>query len=470
MKKITEREIVFSKLSQIDDVGRLFYWRDGVYRGINANAVQKVIDLLESGLIEKLSAHGIFPVTTVTDFVTNEFPLVIQHEKLPFVSYPFEWSFTMFQEAAELVIRISEISAKYGFGLKDCHPYNILFRGTLPVYVDLGSFERLPSRSTAITIPSFLNCYWMPLAIWASGDDFLAKRIIASAHEIMPTHSWMLYKHTATRLFTQQHIIQLSKWKAYLEELASHIVSQLSKLEALNKILAYLPAEILLKSPKLIKKKISKLNKKANRTTWGNYHSEYIHNGTIRSTCRFDRVLDIIRNLNCESAVDLAGNQGVLSFLIVSRTQVKKVICADFDCDAIEQFYKTCVETNLIPKGKLLLPAIFDLMVPEVNFYTAPPSSRFESDLVLALAVTHHLTLSQGFSFRDVIQMIASYTHKYALIEFMPMGLWDGTSSPPTPHWYTIEGFQQLFGEFFELLAVEEVETNRLLHLGRIRS
>ena len=134
---------------------------------------------------DELSEKGLFPRSRISDHTLEDFALIVEHEPLPYVTYPFEWSFDMFRDAALAVLGVSEIAARYGWGLKDCHPYNVIFDGIRPQYVDMGSFVPAVSVSSFQYSAEFLACYWRPLSIWAAGDH-LAQRIISSAHVMMP--------------------------------------------------------------------------------------------------------------------------------------------------------------------------------------------------------------------------------------------------------------------------------------------
>jgi len=68
---------------------------------------------------------------------------VLRHERIPFVSYPYEWTFSMLRDAALLQLDLNLAALEEGMILKDSTPYNVQFRGSKPVFVDIGSFERL---------------------------------------------------------------------------------------------------------------------------------------------------------------------------------------------------------------------------------------------------------------------------------------------------------------------------------------
>ena len=86
-------------------------------------------------------------------------------------------------------------------------------------------------------------------------------------------------------------------------------------------------------------------------------------------------------------------------------------------------------------------------------------------DSVFALALTHHLLLSQGLKIEVVVKRILDFTTKYAFIEFMPLGLWDGNSAPPIPDWYSKINFETVLSRFARIKSVRQTEANRVLYV-----
>jgi hypothetical protein len=62
--------------------------------------------------------------------------------------------------------------------------------------------------------------------------------------------------------------------------------------------------------------------------------------------------------------------------------------------------------------------------------------SNICSDVVFALALTHHLILSQNYDIHAIFSTISMYSRKYVYIEFCPLGLWSNGKAPPFPDWY----------------------------------
>lgn len=470
MTTIPREEVRFSRLSLVDDIGRVFAWNDRLYRGILPIAAARTRTLLESSFLAELIKLGAFPPTTPTNLTLEGFAFVVEHHRVPCVTFPHEWSFEMLRDASLLVLSISELAMRHGWTMKDCHPYNILFDGTHPIYVDLGTF--IPSSGPAMFDRGidFLTLFWRPLLFWASGDAFLAQRILSSAHETLPELSWRLRQSALLRALGDKSAAKVVRQWNRVGNRISRLLQKIRAGDIAAPGVSCFPVDFVTRSPALLRLKVVRLRAPNPASAWHSYQNEYFANQRVLSTPRFTYIADLVRQLGCSSVVELAGNRGLLSLLLLARTQVRSVICTDNDQYAVDQLYRHVRDQpDAVPPGKILHSATLNFMIPEVNYFTSTPAERFQAELVTALAVTHHLTLSQGFPLSEVMGTIAAYTRRFAMIEFMPLGLWDGRTAPPTPGWYTAEWFQDAFTRHFKLLSVAQLEPNRVLYLGSRR-
>jgi len=172
MGKILLKEIEYYNYSWWDQVGRIFFWNNRIFRGIYYNQQEHVNRLFKCGLINRLVEENLFPESWITNYYTDEFPLVIEHEIISPVTFSYEWCFSMLKDAAICVLKINKISQSFGYQLKDCHGSNILFKCLNPVFIDLGSFIPLDNGDTKnwIGYEEFRRFYYYPLKIWSKND------------------------------------------------------------------------------------------------------------------------------------------------------------------------------------------------------------------------------------------------------------------------------------------------------------
>src|SRR5688572_10937907 len=117
--KIDSNEIKWSALSVADDIGRVFIWKDNIYRGIYEKKIGQIKKLLNCGLLDELVKEKLVPETTITDYTADGFGLILQHTRVQTLTYPYEWSFEMLKDSALTVLRANLISKKYGYQTKD---------------------------------------------------------------------------------------------------------------------------------------------------------------------------------------------------------------------------------------------------------------------------------------------------------------------------------------------------------------
>lgn len=210
-----------------------------------------------------------------------------------------------------------------------------------------------------------------------------------------------------------------------------------------------------------IKAQVSKMERKKRETKWAHYHDKFqTADGDPVSTPRFERIAQLITELGVSSVTELAGNQGVLSRILLQKG-VREVICTDYDEPAIDQLYRSARGD-----GRNISAAVVDFMLANTTPTAIPVSQRLCSDAALALAVTHHLVLGQRFPIDLVLRTIAGFAKRFVFVEFMPLGLFDGKFAPPLPPWYNQDWFRTHFKRQFRLLHEEEVDLNRVLFVG----
>src|SRR5215216_8021058 len=162
-----------------DPCGFLFS-RDGVlYRQVNRKYEQEYVRLIESGLYAKLVKAGLLIPHVEVDQPTIEFDLVpqggagfkvIQPERVPFISYPYEWSFGQLKDAALATLSIQRSALRAGMSLKDASAYNIQFVRGKPTLIDTLSFELYKEGQPWVAYRQFCQHFLATLALMALKD------------------------------------------------------------------------------------------------------------------------------------------------------------------------------------------------------------------------------------------------------------------------------------------------------------
>ena len=469
--KICSSEVECSGLSLVDEFGKLLFWNNKVLRAIKHEFVGNAKDMLSNGMLSELVENNLFPRTWITDFAIDGYGLVLEHERIVPILYPYEWSFSMIKDAAISVLKVNQIAIKYGYQTKDCHPFNILFDDLTPKYVDLGSFVKINKNMSGwMAYKQFLESFYFPLKIWSKGNSFIARSMIANASEHLPLSEYMLYKSSLAKRLNYSVIKRISDLYLNYKYLSMYSSKEIMELrpDIIGSVISRLREHKLLPFVSVnfsgLIKKVENINKKEGPSTWGKYHHEFHDDdGEIRSTPRFDRIIEIVDAYHIGTAVELGGNQGVLSKLLKMKTKIERMICIDYDENAIDTLYLSAKDQKVT-----ITPALLNCIFPITFINCKDPWERTRSDVVIALALAHHLLLGRGLGIDFILETIAKYSHKYVLIEFMPLGLWDGEKAPLIPQWYNIEWFRNSFTQRFNLISEEQLEENRILFFGEL--
>ncbi len=472
MKKIIPiQEVIFSSLSVNDDIGRVFEWNNEIFRAIYTEKTTWVEKLWQCGLMDELTDKGLIPKTKITDYSLEGYGIILQHEKIPIVTYPYEWTFSMLQQAALLILEINTTAQKYQFQTKDAHPYNVLFDGTKPLWVDLGSIVPLENGEKFWAgFEEFLRTYYYPLQIAAKNEYYFAKKSLLG-NDFLTHQGYLLYKYPILRsiglTFVEKNITRFYKFckissvkedkvKGKLPDFLANILLSCAK----NGLLPFQKTNF-----RKWKKKISSLHFSERKTSWGEYHSQfYGKDKQLNSTPRFDRIIELLKIYPIKDVVEVAGNQGIFAQLMLDRLHYERIICTDYDDKAVDKMFLYGQKSIF---AKKIYPVLLNFFYPSLTSFTKPPVERFQADLLVALALTHHLVLTQRISLDSIFSTCAQYTRAYIAIEFMPLGLYGGTFIPEVPTWYTQEWFKTHFQKYFDVLHIEKLEDNRVLFIGK---
>ncbi|WP_141266864.1 hypothetical protein [Thermodesulfovibrio sp. Kuro-1] len=445
-------------------------------------------ELYENNLLEKLNKAKLIPPTEYVkvEFDNGQIHYGFLQKRIFPMTYPFEWTPSMLKDAANKILEIVELTNTFGFTLKDAHPYNLVFdESFLPLWIDLGSFIRIDINSSKEKIifpsyPEFYALFYAPLLLAQEGLVNISKTLYSVIN--YDVKEILILVEKKLRYFSVfPNKIKDKLVRYYLNYKYVNMVNDseiLKKLDTLKfryllktffYILKMFKFPFALKFHKL-RKEIEEINFSFD-TAWFNYYDKNKLDHEIVSNPialmkilppRFIIISDIIKKIGVKEVIDLGGNIGLLGFYLMKQGIVKKYINIDTDVGAIDFCYNIikklafknfyCVNSNyFIPSSPSLFKSI---------------EERFRSECVVVLALTHHLILSQKLNISYILDKISKLTEKYVLIEFMPLGLWDGKQAPPTPDFYNINWFRSNFLNYFKVLEERVLEENRILFVG----
>ena len=461
MTKMTNQNQSSGKLSaSFRDPSGFLFSRDGVlYRQVNRKYEGEYARLMESGLYEKLVKAGLLVAHVEVDQPAAESDSaykIIQPERVPFISYPYEWSFGQLKDAALATLSIQRRALKAGMSLKDASAYNIQFVRGKATLIDTLSFEIYKEGQPWVAYRQFCQHFLAPLALMALRDVRLNQLLrvyidgvpLDLASELLPAKTRLNFG-----LLTHIHL-HAGAQKRYSGADVKSRAATMSK-QAMTGLIDSLDSTV------------RKLEWKPGGTEWGNYYDI-----TNYSDAAFEHKKELVREwsvrLKPSLVWDLGANKGVFSR--VAGESGAYVVSSDIDPTAVEQNYRQ----GKAEKTQNLLPLLLDLTNPSPSIGWANEErdsfgGRGPADMVLALALIHHLAISNNVPLPQLAEFFAK-TGKWLVIEFVPKAdsqvqklLVSREDIFPN---YTREGFEAAFGRGFRIAeAVDVRESERVFYL-----
>lgn len=454
--------------SSFRDPSGFVFLRDGeLYRQVNP-CYQELFDLLMgSGLYHELTSSGLLVEHREVSLPPEEREgcyKIIKPEAVPFLSFPYEWCFSQFKAAALATLRIQEKALEHGMVLKDASAYNIQFRDGRPVFIDTLSFERYREGEPWIAYRQFCQHFLAPLALMAATDvrlglllrNFIDGVPLDLASKLLPARSRLklgLLMHIHLHAKSQERYgdVHRDGERTAGKETVSGKVSR----QAMRGLIDSL------------KSTVKSLEWNPKGTEWGDYYSDTNYSDEAMQH-KMSLVAEFVDKAAPKTVWDLGGNTGVFS-RIASQRGIDTV-SFDIDPAAVEKNYRRLVEQ----KEQNLLPLVLDLTNPSPaigwqNQERDALLSRGPADAVLALALIHHLAISNNVPLPKIAEFF-SKTCSSLIIEFVPKS--DSqvrrllASREDIFPQYTKEGFEQAFGLYFTQAAAHPVSgSERTLYL-----
>ncbi|MBT3320930.1 MAG: class I SAM-dependent methyltransferase [Anaerolineae bacterium] len=394
-----------------DPSGFLFTHESILYRQVNQKYASEYKHLIESGLYEQLAKIGrliahkevdIPPIKAASAFK------ILQPEVIPFISYPYEWSFSQLKEAALATLAIQKRAIKAGMSLKDASAYNIQFHRGKAILIDTLSFEFYEEGNPWVAYKQFCQHFLAPLALMAKRDIRLSQLLRVYIDGIpLDLASDLLPKSSKLNAGLMMHIHLHAKAQS---KYADEDIEEKKQKKKINK-------QALLSLIDSLKNTIKKLEWNPAGTEWGNYYE--ITNYTDAAFLhKKELIFEWVKEREPKEVWDLGANNGIFSRL--ASEQGVFTISFDIDPAAVEQNYRQVKSS----KEENLLPLVSDLTNPSPalgwhNNERESFSERAPADMVFALALIHHLAISNNVPLQQLADFFSD-TGKWLVIEFVP--------------------------------------------------
>ena len=446
-----------------DPSGFVFESNGRLYRQINSVFSREFDGFVACGLYERLVREGLLVPHSERSLLEVDSPSpaiawkIIEPERIGFVSYPYEWCFSQLKDAALATLAIQKLALEHDHALRDASAFNIQFHRGRPVFIDTLSFEAYREGEPWVAYRQFCQHFLAPLALAAYTDVRLASltRVFVDgvpldlASRLLPARTRLI---PALMLHIHLHARSQRRY-AGASAVRRRPVSRL----ALRGLVDSLTGAV------------NRMRWRPAGTEWGDYYDATNYTGAaLESKPRV--VQEFIRASGARTVWDLGANTGVFSRL-ASQLGIP-TIAFDVDPAAVEKNYLETKRRN----EPDLLPLVTDLTNPSPSLgwdhrERASLLDRGPADLVLALALIHHLAISNNVPLERVAHFLAR-AGRSLVIEFVPKSDSQvrrllATRADIFPN-YDMEGFLRAFTRYFDVVQSHPVEgSERTLHLMR---
>jgi hypothetical protein len=411
-------------------------------------------DLVREGLLVQNSRCRDVPVP-------DGWAAVIESKPLPFVNYPYEWSFSMLQDAALLTLELTARALEAGFALKDASGYNVFFDGARPVFIDVSSLGAYEEGMPWVAYGQFCDHFLAPLMLEAyKGIPF--QPFLRSNLSGLSVSTQLAPLFTGRDLLRAGVLIHV-KLRALIDQRTQRLETGMRR-EVRR---ASLPKAAVLANIRRLRRVVTRLSSRS-PSVWADYDQFNTYDAPMT-----ERKAAFV-SAACERlgggrlAWDIGANTGRYSRLLSAHFPC--VVAMDADPGAIDRLYR---EFKGAPGERTILPLVVDLMNPSPSqgWRGAERESllaRGRPDFAAYLALVHHICLGQGVpldAFLDMVQEVSDA----AVVEFVAIDDPQSRAVLATrmeAHGdYTIESFRTLAAERGRTLAEEALSATRSLFL-----
>jgi len=452
-----------------DPAGKVIAINNRILRIVKSAFRPDVEAVLNSRIIQKFVQQGKFVRTTPLDLADGNLPEVVrqqmvrhinaevlEHERIWFQSFPSEWPAEMLQAAGELTLELAENLLEEDLGLKDGTPFNVLFRGAQPVFIDVLSVEhRNPHDPVWLPYAQFVRTFLLPLlaARYLSapiGRTFLANREGLEPEEIYNSLGWW---QRVKPPFLE--LVSMPTWLTDRGKRENESIYRARKMKNADQTRFVLRGVL-----RRLRKGLHRVRPRQPKSFWSEYTSMTHYSGEEQGRkMRF--VQSALGECEAKRVLDLGCNTG--RFSLACAEAGRNVVAVDSDAAVVGSLWREASTRRLN-----VLPLVVNIAQP------TPPTgwrnrecpsflerARGNFDMVLMLAFIHHLLVSERVPLFEILRVAAELTCNAAVIEFVPVTdpmfrrLLRGREELHRD--FTRESFEQTCSGFFRIVRKEEL-------------
>lgn len=396
-----------------DPAGSLSFEDDLAIRRVNASARVAVLELLDSPFCRTLQERGDLIGAEVDDSGGG---LSLRHPKIRIPTYPWEWTPSQWLAAAELTLNLCEQALAAGWILKDATPLNVLFTGTRPILVDILSFERRdPHSSIWLAYGQYVRTFLLPLLMnrmlnWPLSLS-LFKRDGYEPADCYAALGW------------GRRLSRDALWPITLPTLLDRRkgAEPASKKRPLRIADPEVTANVLKRTLRDLRRRTHRAMPESVTSDWSQYPDTLTHYTPEQSRQKFEWVRHALETAQPVRVLDIGANTGEFSALAAGMGA--EVVALERDLASADRLFRMARQRNLPIQA---IHADIARPTPAVGWENAEsvallPRLEAQFDLVLMLAVIHHLLLMEQIPLPAVLDLCHRLSRRHLVIEWVPV-------------------------------------------------
>lgn len=443
-----------------DPANEVFYVDGQVRRGLRGEAAADWHALAATGFFARMVEQGKICATEPAEDpeqggpAPHGFEVVLHHERVPFISYPYEWTFSMLRDAALLHLELLRAAVPEQMITKDGSAYNLQWHGASPLFIDLGSFQRLRDGEPWAGYRQFCQTMLYPLLLQAHlGVDF-QPWLRGRVDGIDPSQMRGLFSGSRRwRAGVLKHVhLQHALERRFAGSSGRQVRDDLRS--------AGFNAELVAATLRGLEKLVSGLDWRPPDSHWAEYRDTCSYSAGDADAKRafVEEVLAGADGLGL--VLDLGANDGTYARLAARHAEY--VVAVESEHPVADALYR-----QLRQEGeRRVLPLVMDLADPSPGIgWRSRERAGFErrghADAVLALALVHHLAIGRNVPLPEVLDWLAGLGRQ-VIVEFVdptdPMARRLLANKPEGLFAdYHVETFERLLAERFTVTRRQQL-------------
>lgn len=441
-----------------DPSAKVFYYEDDqdyIFRELHPSYLQHYRHLKSSGLAyELIKKNLLISFEEIND--NNSETIVLKAKKIQFVSYPYEWTFNQWKDAALITLKIQYQALKFGMVLKDATPFNIVFDGAKPIFIDISSFEIFIAGKPWQSYKQFSENFYMPMLlikyIGSVGNEIYLNNIngidLEKGLSLLPAKAHLNF-NTLFYLTLPDKIRRRSKGFQKPNKKISDRFTQKKSMQFAEQLFY----------------DINKIKQAKKITKWNSYYDANKIDATYLE--EKERIVKewFSKVYSEKTLIDFGCNTGYFSKLL--SPYLKTIIAFDEDINCVDELYLDCREKKV--NNISSFTANISQPTPAIGFNNSERVSlldRLKADAGLALALIHHIVFTNNINFKMIAGVFAKACNEL-VIEFIPKE--DEkvrlllSNREDIFDWYNFENFVIAFENKFTLVKTHRFTNDRLL-------